>query len=281
MSQSKYIYLIVTAIIFMGRLCRAQTWEKEVVGTLNLSQTGFDNWISGGENAFSWQLNLSGAALRTHHKHQLNLSGRTSYGETASGGFTKKNSDEIRLDGVYTYKIGAHVNPYASLNFNTQMTATYDTSDSVIVKLSACMEPGYFTQSAGIGVSPRPWLTARAGLAVKETFADALAVVYTDDPATAALEKKRIEPGAELMTEVNLLFNDHIKYNGKIECFINFKGIEAVDVNWDNQLSAQIVTYVAVNLNMRLLYDNNLSVKRQLREMVALGLTYNLFGKDL
>lgn len=34
-------------------------WEKELVSSLNLTQSTFDHWVQGGENTLAWQLSVN------------------------------------------------------------------------------------------------------------------------------------------------------------------------------------------------------------------------------
>jgi len=46
-------------------------------------------------------------------------------------------------------------------------------------------------------------------------------------------------------------------------------------VNWDNIFTAKLTQYININFNITLFYDRDTSVKRQLKQSLALGLTYS------
>jgi cytochrome c oxidase assembly protein Cox11 len=50
--------------------------------------------------------------------------------------------------------------------------------------------------------------------------------------------------------------------------------LDEVDIKWDNIFSAKISKYIDVNLNVKLFYDKDISEDRQLKQSLALGLTY-------
>ncbi len=253
-------------------------WKKEGAAMLNLSQTGFDNWSGGGENAFAWQLNLNALAKRSVNKHNLELGAKLQYGETKSGeADTRKNSDELRLTALYSYKLKKFADPYGSFLLHTQTRPGYQYSDSSRVRVSDFFDPGYMMQSFGLGVAPLESLRFRAGLSLKETFANDFAAAYSDDPETNEIEKIMIEPGLEWIIDFNKSFAKIVNVNSKAEFFSDLSTLDAIDVNWDSKLSAQLGKYIAVNFNVRLLYDSDQSAKRQIQEMLALGLTYTLF----
>jgi hypothetical protein len=256
----------------------ASQWKKEGAAMLNLSQSSFDNWAGGGENAFAWQLNVNATAKKSVEKHNLELGGKLVYGETKSGeARQQKNSDELRLDALYTYNLKKFADPYASFLLRTQSRPGYQYTDSSQVKVSDFFDPGYMMQSFGLGMMPLESLRFRAGLSLKETIANDFAIAYSDDPETAEIEKMKIEPGLEWVIDFNKSFAKIVQVNSKAEFFSDLSAAKAIDVNWDSKISAQLGKYIAFNFNIRLLYDIDQSAKRQLQEMLALGLTYTLF----
>jgi hypothetical protein len=60
----------------------------------------------------------------------------------------------------------------------------------------------------------------------------------------------------------------------KLELFTAFQGFDATDVDWDNTLTTKINEYFNMNFNVKLLYDKDLSARRQINQSLAFGLTY-------
>ncbi len=246
-------------------------WKNEAVGTLNFTQNQFDNWAKGGENAWSWQMNLNGKFVYDQEKYNWATTGKISYGKTKVGDAdAKKAADEIKLESVLTYKMGIYVNPYAAVTGLTQFTGGYDYSTTPATTISAFMDPGYFTQSAGIGINLTKNIKTRLGAALKETVTDKYSAIY------AAGETFRTEFGAESVTDAKIQLSEKIIYTSKLELFSNFKGVDEIDVNWDNLFSAKVSDLITVSFNFKLFYDKDISVKRQLKETLAVGLSYSL-----
>jgi hypothetical protein len=44
---------------------------------------------------------------------------------------------------------------------------------------------------------------------------------------------------------------------------------------WDNLFSAKVAEYISVSFNFKLYYEKKISLKRQLKQTVAVGLTYS------
>lgn len=251
-------------------------WQKEMVGSLNLSQTSFDNWSQGGENSLAWQLNLNAKFVNEQEKYRWTSSGKLSFGMVRVGSdVTKKSVDEIKLESVLTYKMGGFVNPFISATGETQFTKGYNYAVEPRMAISDFLDPGYFTQAVGLGYTPVDWIKTRLGAALKETVTRHFPQPYADDPATAKIEKTKVEYGAESTTDFSRKLAENVLLTSKLELFSNLKAFDEIDVRWDNVLAAKVAKYLDVNFNFKLFYDKDISSKRQLKQALSLGLTYS------
>jgi len=142
---------------------------QDGLGNLNFTQNTFDNWQQGGENAWAWQLNINGKFVKVQEKYEWANTLKIAYGKTKVGDAgSKKSTDEIRFESVYTYKMGIYVNPLISASGVTQFTTGYEYTDQGAVKISEFLDPGYFTQTLGIGYAPVPHIKTRLGQPLKK-----------------------------------------------------------------------------------------------------------------
>jgi hypothetical protein len=250
-------------------------WKNQVVGSLNLTQAQFDNWSQGGENTLAWQLNLNLSSVLDQEKFNWSTTGKLSYGQAKIGDIeARKSADELRVETVYLYKLGDYVNPYVSGLLQTQITTGYQYIEEERFPVSNFFDPGYITLSVGVGYEPVPYLKTRLGAATKTTITREYAVALTDDPDTDRIEKTDTEFGALSVTELRKPLSENILLTSKLDLFSNLESLKQVDVRWDTILSAKISRYVDVSLNVELFYDSNISPKRQLKQLLALGLSY-------
>jgi hypothetical protein len=258
-------------------------WQNELVGNLNFTQTMLDNWTQGGEDSWVWQLDINGKAENDQKKFNWANTGKISYGKTKiQDSEARKSADEIRLESVYTYKVGTYVNPYVAVSGITQLTSGYVFSDDgsgneIKTEVSKFLNPGYFTESIGVGFKKSKHFKTRLGLAFKQTVAtdEAFAPFYSDDPDTPELETVRSEVGMESVSDYSRKISETILYTSKLELFSNFESADAVDVRWDNLFSAKVSKLISVSFNLQLFYDKDISPKRQLKQVLAAGLTYS------
>jgi hypothetical protein len=276
--------MLLAIVVLSAAAAHAQTagadtsWKNTAVLNVNFTQAQFDNWAPGGEDSWSWQSDLLPKFVFENTSLQWVNTGKFSFGQAKVGDAgSRKSADEIRLESVLTRKIGTWVNPYAAVTGLTQFAPGYAYDGDVKTEVSGFLDPGYFTQSAGLGIQPNPHLRTRVGAALKESVTRNHPAPYADDPKTSKVEKIRAEPGAEWVTDTDWKLHDNILLTSKLETFANFKGLNAVDVNWDNVFSSKITKLISVSFNVRVTYDRDVSRKRQIKQVLAAGLSYSLF----
>lgn len=253
----------------------SSAWEKSVLGGLNLTQTGFDNWAAGGENAFAWQMNLSYKFVKDLDKTNWSNTGKFLYGATKTGEQDmRKSADEIKLESVLTYKLGSTINPYVSVTGETQFAAGMDYSTDSSFQISAFMDPGYFRESLGAGYQINEGLATRLGLSFKQTVTTDYPTPYADDAATTEVETLRSEFGAESVTDLTYNISETAVFVSKLELFTAFSAFDEIDANWDNTLTVKVSDYINMNMNFKMVYDKDISVKRQIKQSMAFGFNY-------
>jgi len=277
--KKRMISMMVLIILFinvgMAEGEKKTAWEKSIQGGVNMTQTGYDNWAPGGENAFAWQTNLNYKFVRDMETMKWSNTGKFLYGATKTGSRAmRKASDEIKIESVLTYKLGSKVNPYLSATGETQFAAGKFYGPDTSYQISAFMDPGYFRESLGAGYQINESLATRFGLSFKQTITSDFPRPYADDPDTDEIEKIRSEVGLESVTDLSLKVSETGIWNSKLELFSAFSTIRNVDVNWDNTLTVKVTEYVNMNINFKLVYDKDVSEKRQIKQSMAIGLNY-------
>jgi hypothetical protein len=272
------ILFMATIPLFGEEKEKEKEWRYALTSNLNISQVAMDNWVEGGVNAWSWQFNLAGKATQEKETFKWQNSGHAKFGKSKIGSAdSRKAVDEINFESVYTRKIGFPINPYMAVTARTQFARGYSYTDTTKKAISDFLDPGYFTQSAGMGYQWKDALSTRLGASLKEAVTSDFPVPYADDPDTKEIEKTRIEFGAESVTDIKLSFSDNLLITSQLTLFTDFSAIKETDIDWENQLTATINKYMNVNFAFRLLYDRDLNTKRQIKEALAIGLTYNFF----
>ena len=149
-------------------------------------------------------------------------------------------------------------------------------SNDTTIEISKFLNPGYFIESAGLEYHKEDIFKTRLGVAAKQTMVteEIFAARYSDDPETQKIEKVRNELGMESVSSFKKKIYGNILYSTTLELFSNLKAIDEVDTRWDNLFSAEVAKYITVSFNFQIYYDKDISIKRQLKQVLAVGLTY-------
>ena len=253
------------------------TWQKHATGSLSFSQAHFDNWTTGGENTLAHQFGLSGKLKYNGDKYTWINTCKIAFGNSKIGEAEAiKTIDELRIESTIKYLWDFIADPYLSFKSETQLATGYTYNENSKVQISRFLDPGYFTQSAGLQYSPIEELSVRFGAAVKETITKDFPTPYADDPDTEKIETTKIEPGIESVLTFSKKIGENAAINSTLDLFNNFVSFDATDVRWDTEVITKITKYINVKLNIQLFYDKDISIKRQLNQSLLLGISYTL-----
>ena len=151
------------------------------------------------------------------------------------------------------------------------MTPGYEYTDTSKLKISNFFDPAFFTQGIGFSWTPSDNFKTRAGAALKETITESEMASIRFNTG----EKTRIEFGAEWVTDYNVKIAENIIFTTKLEMFSNLKRIDETDIVWDNLFAAKVAEYIVASFNLKLVYDKDFNTKRQLKQILSVGLSYS------
>lgn len=257
-----------------------QMWTHTLVSGLTLAQISFTNWAGGGDNALSWTVTADGKSVRDEQRSTWTTSYKLAFGQARISDIgLRKTEDRIELESIFTLKVNPYVNPYGAAAIKTQFARGYKYDTPVPgtnTPVSKFFDPAYLTQSVGAGWQPRSEIKTRLGIALRETFANQFAALYTDDTATPTLEKSKVEGGAESVTDIEWKLAENILFTSKIEIFAAFKTFDRMDIRTDNKLTFTVNKYISAMFNVQIV---NIAPfpRTQVKETIALGFTYNVF----
>lgn len=238
-------------------------WIKEVVGTLNLTQASFDNWQAGGENTLAWQVNLNTDFTLDQEKFNWVNIGKFVVGYAKiEGEEARKSADQINLESVYTRKLNKYLNPFVAVTAKTQFLSGFQHSDTSKTKISEFLDPGYFTQSAGVGYLANKMFKTRLGATLKETMTDIFP------------QESGVEVGISSVTNYKRQFQENVIFASKLDIFTDLEAFDRIDVLWENDLTLKVAKYITVTVEADLFYDKDISDNKQIRQTLAVGLTY-------
>jgi len=287
---------LLIAISLIAVFANAEPWEKSLNLALNATQSSYsDSWTGGEEGTVTWAATADGIFSKQFtHLFSLKNTIKLGFGQTVTQNAETKNwskpaksTDKIDLEALGLYNLDAYVEPYTAVRFESQfLDASVETNKRYI-------NPIILTISAGIAKQlykkDKDNILTRLGFAMKRNINRGALVISGTDTTEENISST--DNGFESVTDVKLVLSDKLGYVGKLTLYKAFffskkddyAGTEAedywkaIDLNWENTLTASISKYIQVTFYTQLLYDKQISKKGRLKETLALGLTYSLY----
>jgi len=255
---------------------RAYGWNHKIVTGVNLTQVSYKDWAQGGQSSLAYTLWLNGSSIQDMEMTNWSNSYKFAFGQARlSDQGLRKTDDEIFLESFLIYKLWTYINPYAALTVRTQFAKGFEYPGGRDSTVSQFFDPAYITQSVGAAYKPIPGVVTRLGFAVREVVTSKFNG-YSDDPATARIEKIKVNGGMESVTNVEWDFAENMQFKSTLELFAPFKTFNEVVVRSDNTISAKVNEYINVGLNVLLVNDVTVSRRTQIKQVLAIGFSYTL-----
>jgi len=267
----------------------AENWTTSVDVSLSMNQNSYsDNWHGEEKSNINWVFNANLLAekqlsAKVNNTNTLKLAFGQTHNQYIDVNGEKvwaapdKTTDLIDFESMFRFTLGTFVDPFAAFRLESQFL------DRSVDGESKIFNPMTLTESFGVA---RVWikeekreLTSRLGGALKEYLNSHENIDNTSDG------------GIEFVTDYRTpLANDRITFNSKLNVYkaMYYSEADAVEgtdfedawkaprINWENIFSASLTKLINVNLYIQMLYDERVSDEMQLKQTLALGLTYKL-----
>lgn len=253
-------------------------WKHAIAAGVTLTQIAFKDWAQGGENALSYAVSVNGTSNREDETTNWSNTYKFGFGQARLGSQgLRKTDDKIDLESVLSFKIKAPIDPYASLTLKTQFATGYlhDATTGTRTPVSKFFDPAYLTQTVGFRYQPVPEVKTRLGAGLREVVTSRYPS-YADDPATAEIEKIKVDGGLESVTNVDFEIDENLLFTAKLELFSAFRALDEVIVRSDNSITAKVGKFVSVILNVQIINDTRVTPLTQIKETLSLGFIYTL-----
>ena len=284
--KPKKVTLFLACLIITGTIEAQDTlttdttkaWNSGGLASITFSQLSFNNWATGGDNSLTGliSLNLFGnySKNKLDWKNTLDLNmGLIKQGSDQA----RKSDDRFEIASKLGYKASKYWYYSALLSFRTQFFDGFDPaiSDSSVL-ISSFMAPAYIHLSIGMDYQPNKYfsmmvspLSARTTLDLNDTLADR--GMFGLKPGNKALfeiggyirfvYKKEVIKNVLLATKLSLFssYSDHP---------------ENIDVDWENNINMVVNKFLTTNFILHLLYDDNVTRRLQVKEVLGVGITY-------
>ncbi len=249
----------------------ADDWKKQITANFNLNQGSFDNWAQGGINFLSFQAGLNARFEKDNADINWLNTVKLQYGLTNNNQQgTQITSDTIDLESVYSWKTWKVISSFISLSIENQFGPGYNYSTTPSVETSNFMDPGYFTESAGLMYTPDTVFNTRLGAALKETVANQFESVYTQN------QNVLTQFGLTWVSELNLKLSSTSAFDSKLDTFWPGGSLNLTVAEWDNLLTIGINKLLNFTMEDDFRYDSVIYNGIQIKELAGLGVGFSL-----
>jgi hypothetical protein len=303
MVSIRRILALCCLVLMMPTLAQAQTpapadsvptgWQLKSRMGLQLQQSRFSSSWQGDEQgtvAWAWTWNseaekqmkpwlnwLNTTLFQFGQTHQQNAD-RTAWEKP------RKSADKITYRGLLRFTTGQWIEPFVSFDADTQF---YGELDSLGVVRSAVLTPAILRANAGIArtihESESRRVITRLGFGSK-TRVDRL---HFNDSTLEVSTRRVSEAGMEWFTTGRWAApKDRAIYESELRFFKAFVTSadhgpdrmhwSQVDIDWQNNLSARVNSFIEMVLFWQLLYEAEDDLRGQFKQTLGAGLTWDL-----
>ena len=285
-------YFITAALLFAGVALFAQQdtsyWKTKGSLGINISQTSFTNWATGGDNTFAYNGIADISAIRTRGRSLWENKFQMSYGEIGTGPidnlYFKKADDYIGLFTKFGYKASKSWLYTVFMQFTSQIAPAYDygVDPNKTTPISNFLSPGVAVLGLGMDYKPNESFslfvspaTARLIIVLDDSLAargafgvkpagnlDALGNLLPVTGVELEINNTRLEMGALAEARFKKDIMENINLESGLGLFMNYlENIGNVDIDWRTVLIAKVNKYVNVSLRTTVLYDHDTKIK--------------------
>lgn len=301
-------------VLFASQMIFAQDAEEKswthggFVG-LNVSQSHFSNWTSGGQDnvngisTFKYSANY----LKGKSKWDNNIDLALGYSYFDFDMKPLKTDDRINFSSLYGYDVVKdELFITANLNFQSQFADGFDYKTDSTNKISKFLAPAYLTVGLGAQYTPSSWFSlnlapasGRLTIVNDQTLADKGAFGVKGaliDPVTGEIlehgSKFRMELGAQLIANVNYEIFKNVIFTSKLVVFYDYMQTREfnalnkeygcrLDFDWDNAIVMKVNDWLNCNVTARLIYDEDIKPIEgdsflQFKEVLSVGISYRI-----
>lgn len=283
--KNNYIFQdsIATAQESRPQLVKQSLWEHNFKSALLINQTAFNNdWQGGGVSNLATGANIVYKLNYKKGTWAVDNTIRLGYGLTKidDEDQLRKTDDNIELNSTLFKNIGNSLWSYSTFfNFKSQFSEGFNfNKDGTRTLISDVLSPAFFQFGPGllykknedfkINIAPS---TLR--LIVVDPFFTVEEAAFGVDQG----ESKNIEFGASLVANYKFTLAKNVTVENLINLYSNYvEKASNVDLNYTINMNSKINKHMSADFTFQAIYDDDTVKAFQIRELISLGLNYEI-----
>lgn len=261
-----------------------KAWTAKGNASILFNQSTFDNWLPGGENNISGNLNVNYDLNYKKEDWTWDNKIIASYGlvKTKTSSFAKKTDDRLELNSLLGKKAQGYWYYSAFLNFKTQFTKGYlygkdDNGAEIRDEYTNFMSPGYLMIGPGALWKKNDNLKFNLSpLTSKFTFVNS-DMTLPDEAYFGVEEGKsvRYELGFNASAYYKFGVVANVSFENILNLYSNYlEDFQNVDLDYQLNIVLKVNRYLSTNVSFQTIYDDNAFQGFQIRQVFGVGFNY-------
>ena len=256
-------------------------WRKAGTFIVNINQGALRNWAGGGEEntlgvttLLNYNVNHRNGKITWNNYFDIAIG----FQNASSFGRFRKVDDRIDITSKYGYQFSKQWYSALLVNFNSQVLTGYNYTDSVNSKISNFLSPGKILLSAGIDFRPDKSFTLFVSpITTRFILKNDKDFYVIDKFGVAPNHRSHEEFGAFATAKYTRKFTPWAFYTGRVDLFSNYnRNPQNVDLFFTNLVNLKFNKWLATNISVDMVYDDDILKRTQIKEILGLGLTLKL-----
>ena len=248
---------------------------------MSFTQAGFYRWHEGGISSLALSAGLNATTERKTLALEQTHAIRLTYGIVRQNRLAlRKAEDLIHLRSSITFLKESFLGPFqpaVTLDFRSQFAFgfKYDQDNALPPeRVSAFLSPAILIQSAGTNYRAASWIKLQTGMAAKQTFVLDSSLRSRYKVPDTRIVRAELGLSALILIDFHPLPNVHVTHS--VSLFAAFQQADRPDMVSETLITMTINKWLQVNAEYTAQLDRDVSRVIQMKEVVSLGLAFNL-----
>ena len=277
---------------YLKNLCKQERLKKnylEMKHTLTLTQFGYRNWASGGENTYNGRATSFLKHSYTDKRFNISTQWDAAFGLGDKEGRLWKSEDRFQLNINFNYQMYKRWYYTFNTDFRSQFANGYKSVEDHI-RSSHFLAPATLNLSLGIMFK----LDDKRNIMLSPLSGNILFVNdqrLADEGAFGVEKGKKTKPNLGAFIKIQWtepIVRDKVTNKAILSYRTNLQGFcdynSMLTLNWESWIDFTVFKYFALNFNCVLIFDDQITKKRssfwQFSEVIGFGITYTFKNKE-
>lgn len=279
--------------IKIGKIDTLRGWSDDGRFSININQTYYDNWVSGGNGNIDLQTEISKKIRYKNKKIIWDNYVNINYGlNKIYGQEIQKTKDRVEINSIFGGNLPNKWSYSFFVNFQTQIHNSYlfKNDEDKIYRISGFLAPAYLAMGPGVMWRKKENLRFNiAPLTSKSVYINGEVFKYNKskkifesnkDVSVFGVPKNEVfenKLGFYASAFYKLKLWNNMSVENRLALYSNYlKDFGNIDLNYEMQIRMKINKYVSTNISLSTFYDDDAFKGFQFKESFGVGIDVSI-----